>query len=281
MNLRISSICISLLCTTISVAPGGSALSAAGDLAPHTLAGFHRYAAATEERVLEQVQPQGPFLYLDYLPQRDRDRILGDLRRGEMYMEPLETRDADGDEIKIKDGLVHHWLGAVYIPGVGLEETLQLIQDYDRHSEIYAPAVEAAHIIERDGDHFEVFMRFRKKKVITVVMDTVHDVRYVNLAADRTYSISRTTSVREVKDPGTRAEVALADGEGGGFLWRINSYWRFLERDGGTYIECESISLTRTIPFMVRWLVTPFVNDMPREQLTDLLQATRQALVND
>lgn len=59
------------------------------------------------------------------------------------------------------------------------------------------------------------------------------------------------------------------------------SYWRFLERDGGTYIESESISLTRTIPFMVRWLLAPFVNDMPREQLTDLLQTTRQALVND
>ena len=87
--------------------------------------------------------------------------------------------------------------------------------------------------------------------------------------------------MREVKNPGEADETILPDGEGGGFLWRINSYWRFLERDGGTYIECESISLTRTIPFMVRWLVSPFVNDVPREQLSELLQATRGALLEN
>lgn len=281
MNLPIVATCASLLGTVASVALEPPAPPTVADLKPHTLQAFQRYAAATEARVLAQVGPEGPFLYLDYLPQQDRDRILADLRRGELFMEHLETTDGDGREIKVKDGLVHHWLGAVFIPDVGLEKTLELIQDYDRHSEIYGPDVEAAHIISRNGDDFEVFMRFHKHKVITVVLDTVHDVQYVNLAPDRTYSISRTTSVREVKDPGTATERVLADGEGGGFLWRINSYWRFLERDGGTYVETESISLTRTIPFLVRWLVNPFVNDMPREQLADLLENTREALTND
>ena len=277
MTLRAFAICTSLLCVSASVAPA----AAPKDLQRQTLEAFQRYAAATEKRVLTQVPSSGPFLYIDHLPAAQRDTILGDLRRGEMFMEPLETLDANGDEIKIEDGLVHHWLGAVYLPGVGLEETLELIQDYDRHSEIYAPEVDAAHIIERNGDHFEVFMRFRKKKVITVVMDTIHDVDYVTPAVGRTYSISRTSSVREVEDADSANPRPLPDGEGSGFLWRINSYWRFLERDGGTYIECESISLTRTIPFMLRWLVAPFVNDVPREQLADLLQTTRQALVNN
>lgn len=196
-------------------------------------------------------------------------------------MQRLETTADDGGRIDIKDGLVHHWLGVVFVPGVGIDETLELIQDYDRHDEIYTPTVADARIIERDGDDFRVFMRFRKKKIITVVMDTIHEVTYVRVAPDRVYSISRTSSVREIQNVGETSEIALPDGQGAGFLWRINSYWRFLERDGGTYIESESISLTRTIPFIVRWLVAPFVNDMPREQLADLLQTTRQALVND
>jgi len=279
MRLPILATWVSLLCVGTTVAPRAS--TPATDLEPATLRAFESYAARTQERVLSQSRPRGNFLYLDYLPEPERRQVIADLRAGNMYMEPLQTRAADGSEIKIEDGLVHHWLGAVYLPGVSLEKTLGLIQDYDRHSEIYSPEVEAAHIIERDGDHFEVFMRFRKKKVITVVMDTVHDVQYVTPAPDRTYSISRTTSVREVEDAGTASEHALPDGKGSGFLWRINSYWRFLERDGGTYIECESISLTRTIPFMLRWLVAPFVNDVPREQLADLLQTTRDALVND
>lgn len=278
MSLRAFAIYPTLLCLAASV---GSARTEASDLEPHTLEAFQQYAAATEKRVLEQSSASGPFLYLDYLPAGERDRTLASLRGGEMYMEPLQTRDANGEEIEIEDGLIHHWLGAVFIPGSDLEETLALIQDYDRHSRIYAPDVEAAYVIERDGDHFEVFMRFRKKKVITVVMDTVHDVQYTSPAPDRTYSISQTTSVREVEDPGSGSERVLPDGEGSGFLWRLNSYWRFLERDGGVYIECESISLTRTIPFMLRWLVAPFVNDVPREQLADLLQTTRAALTDD
>lgn len=283
MSLRVvAATCTSLLCLVAGgPAARGPAATVAGDLQPHTLAAFKRYAAATESRALRQAQESGPFLYIDHLPAAQRNAILAQLRGGEMHMDPVETLDASGEEIEVKDGLIHHWIGAVFIPGVGVDEVLTLVQDYDRHAEIYSPEVAAAHVIERDGDEFEVFMRFRKEKVITVVMDTVHEVEYVSLAPDRTYTVSRTSSVREVQDAGEDGEHALPDGEGNGFLWRLNSYWRFLERDGGTYVECESITLTRTIPFMLRWLIGPFVNDMPREELADLLQTTRQVLLDD
>jgi len=282
MNLRQLAVSASLLWGLFSVAPGlPTSLTPLSELKRTTLEDFQRYATATEARVQRQTRASGPFLYIDHLPAAQRDDILASLRRGEMHMDPLETLDSDGDEIEIRDGLVHHWLGVVFVPGANLEETLQLVQDYDRHAEIYSPDVEASHIIERNGDDFEVFMRFRKKKILTVVMDTVHQVRYATLTPQRAYSISRTTSVREVEDPGADDERVMPDGEGTGFLWRLNSYWRFQERDGGTYVECESISLTRTIPFMLRWIVGPFVNDVPREQLADLLQTTRQALLDD
>ena len=270
---------ISILCLFVTVA---STPTVSGvDLRPHTLEAFNTYARLTERRVLSQAQASGDFLYLDHLAGSQRDRVLADLQAGNMFMEPLETNAANGESIEVRDGLIHHWLGAVFVPGVGVEETLELIQDYDRHAEIYAPEVDDARILERNGGDFRVFMRFRKEKVITVVMDTEHDVRYVTPAADRVYSISRTTSVREVENEGEPGERTLPDGQGSGFLWRLNSYWRFIERDGGTYVECESISLTRTIPFMLRWLVGPFVNDVPREQLATLLQTTRAALAEE
>ena len=37
-------------------------------------------------------------------------------------------------------------------------------------------------------------------------------------------------------------------GAGYGFLWRLDTCWRFEERDGGAYAECRAISLTRDIP---------------------------------
>lgn len=269
---------ISLLCLTVAVAL--LPVAAAGDLRPHTLDAFKTYARITEQRVLRQAQAEGGFLYLDHLPAGERDRVLADLRGGALFMEALETKDAQGRELEVRDGLIHHWIGVVFVPGVGVEDVLNLVQDYGRHSEIYAPEVEEARILERNGDDFRVFIRFRKKKVITVVMDTIHDVQYVRVGPDRTYSLSRTSSVREVENADEPGQRALPDGEGSGFLWRMNSYWRFIERDGGTYIESESISLTRTIPFMLRWLVGPFVNDMPREELADLLQTTRGVLVD-
>jgi len=67
-------------------------------------------------------------------------------------------------------------------------------------------------------------------------------------------------------------------GRDGGYLWRLNSYWRFLERDGGTYVQCESITLTRDVPFLLSWIIKPFVTDIPRETLAFTLESTRNAL---
>jgi hypothetical protein len=49
-------------------------------------------------------------------------------------------------------------------------------------------------------------------------------------------------------------------------------------RDGGVYIQCESVSLTRGIPFGLGWVVGPFVTSIPRESLTFTLERTRQQL---
>ena len=97
--------------------------------------------------------------------------------------------------------------------------------------------------------------------------------------ADRVSSTIRSTRIAEVENPGTAAERELTIGRDGGYLWRLNSYWRFLERDGGTYIECESLTLTRSIPLGFGWLIGPFVTSIPRETLTMTLEATRRTLL--
>lgn len=263
------------------LAVGGAVIGTAvpvAELEPHTLEAFRRYTRLTEQRMLEEVDEAGAFLHLGHLPEAERRPIMAKLRRGELYMTEMETRTAEGDEVEIDDGMIHHWLGAVFIPDVRVDEVLALVQDYDRHDRIYGPDVQQARILEREGDEFRVFMRFRKKKVITVVVDTIHAVRYERPAPDRAYSLSRTTEVHEVENPGEPDERQIPEGEGRGFLWRLDSYWRFLEADGGVYVESESVSLTRTIPLLLRWLVAPFVNDVPRESLAFLLETTRSEL---
>jgi hypothetical protein len=81
-----------------------------------------------------------------------------------------------------------------------------------------------------------------------------------------------------VADAGTPNEREKPVGQDGGFLWRINSYWKFEEKDSGVYIECESISLTRDIPAGLGWLIKPFVTGIPKDSLLMTLGSTRAAL---
>ena len=245
----------------------------AADLQPQTVAAFERYAKLTEARL----DDPRVYLWVDGLPDARRGEALAALKRGELVIERLETRDR-GREIDVPDGLIHHWVGVVFVPGATLREAVALLQDYDRHDEIYRPTVERSRLVARSGDTFRVYLRFMMKKVITVVTNTEHEARFTRDAADRAQSRIRSTRIAEVEEPGTPGEREKPVGRDGGYLWRLNSYWRFVERDGGVYIQSESVTLTRGIPTGFGWLVRPFVTSIPRESLTFTLETTRRAL---
>ncbi|MGA2688215.1 MAG: hypothetical protein ABSE85_09115, partial [Candidatus Korobacteraceae bacterium] len=92
------------------------------------------------------------------------------------------------------------------------------------------------------------------------------------------YSLSRSTHVWEVEEAGTLHEHRLVEGNDDGFLWRLNSYWSFLELSNGLLIECEAVSLTRDIPIGLAWLIMPIIQQMPQESLRFTLTATRKTL---
>jgi hypothetical protein len=135
-----------------------------------------------------------------------------------------------------------------------------------------------SHIISRHGNDFLVYMRLIKKKVVTVVLDSEHDIHYFPIDATHCRSQSRTVKIAEVEKPGKPGEHEMPPGTGDGFLWRLDTYWRFQERDGGTWIECEAISLTRDIPTGLGWLIEPIIRSLPRESLENTLRETASAL---
>jgi len=134
-------------------------------------------------------------------------------------------------------------------------------------------------ILQRNGNDFVIDLRFYKKKIITTVIDTTHDVHYQPVDATHQWSRSHTTRVQEVEDAGKPDEKLEPEGHDRGFLWRMNTYWRFEEKDGGTYVECQAISLTRDIPTGLGWMIGPYVNSVPRESLTFTLDRTRSAVL--
>ncbi|MDH4065666.1 MAG: hypothetical protein OEW19_14815 [Acidobacteriota bacterium] len=252
----------------------------AAELKPATAAAFDRYVRVTEARIDREVQDEERFLLIDTADPARRPVQVAELRAGGVLIERLETRE-DNRELDIPSGLVHHWVGLVFVDGGTLDGAVALLQDYDRHAEVYRPAVQQSRVLSRTGDTFRVFLRFYMKKVIAVTLNSDHEAQFTRVSPTRAFSRIVSTRVQEVADAGKPTEREQPPGHGGGYLWRINSYWRFLERDGGVYVQCESVSLSRGLPFALAWLIRPFVTSLPRESLTFTLETTRKALVAD
>jgi hypothetical protein len=260
---------------SVAVALGIAALGvavAAAELEPATVKAFDTYVAAAETR------PASPFLWLDTLPAATRASHLERLRAGQVVIDRRRVR-SHGREIDAPDGLIHHWIGSAFVPGATTAGAVRLLQDYDRHAKVYSPVVARSRLIATQGDTFKFSLRFVMTKVITVTVDGEHEARFASAGPGRARSWIHSTRLAEVADAGTAAEREEPVGSGGGYLWRINSYWRFEERDGGVFVECESISLTRDIPFGLGWIVGPFVTSLPRESLEFTLDTTRKTLV--
>jgi hypothetical protein len=268
-----------ILVAAIAVAvPSNSAPAGVAD-SPHAAAyrAFDHYVQLTEEHVSRELAPGGAFLNVDTLAANERDAAYVKLRAGDVRIESLATLDR-GEKIDCPGCMIQHWVGIVFIPGATLKKTLELMQDYDHQAEIFAPDVMRAKILSHSGDDFTVFMRFHRAMVVTVVLDTEHRIHYQHIDATHAASRAFSTRAQEVERAGTSSERDLPEGKDNGYLWRINNYWRFLQRDGGTYVQCESVSLSRDIPTGFAWLVAPFVESVPRDSLRFTLEAARKHL---
>jgi hypothetical protein len=136
----------------------------------------------------------------------------------------------------------------------------------------------ASKLIRRQGNDFQIYLRLLKKKIMTVVLDTDHDVQYRAVGQGRWICRSHTTRIAEVEAAGTPQERVRPPDTGYGFLWRLNSYWRFQECEDGARVECRALSLTRDVPFGLGWVIEPIIQKLPKESLINTLRATRQAL---
>jgi hypothetical protein len=238
-------------------------------LKPETVDAFGAYIHQAEAEMQLTLAGTGPFLWSDAAPERARQvlqgKIVAEIWRGK-------------GPVPVPDGLVHDWIGAAFAPGVTIAEAVALLQDYDNHGKVYEPEVMRSKVIGREGNDFQIYLRLLKKKIITVVIDTDHSVHYEQLSLTHWTCRSYSTRICEVEDAGKPNEKVLPANAGFGFLWRLNSYWRLEERDGGVHLECRAISLTRDIPKALALIINPIVGKLPRESLANTLNATRHGL---
>ena len=263
-----------LVCSMLPAMPEGSAAT----LTAQTQNAFEHYVQLTEQRNQQELGAEGAFLWIDGLPEAQRKKVSAEVANGEVIVARVETRDAR-KEVMCPGGMIHHWIATVFIPGARLDQVLSVLEDYDHHSEYYQPDVERSHIESRDGNHLRVFLRFRRTKVVTIVLDTVHDVQYYRDTPVRAHSRSSAIRIAQVDDPGKSDEREKTPGNDDGFLWGMETWWRMEEKHGGVYVQSEVVSLTRDIPAGLGWIIGPFVTTIPRESLKFTMEATRRAVL--
>ncbi|HST10699.1 MAG TPA: hypothetical protein VLL05_10000 [Terriglobales bacterium] len=257
---------------------GLSLSSRAAELTQKTTTAFDNYVAATEARINSELRPGGIFLYVDALQADTMKSSYEKLMNGEVLVEKRETK-GPGLSSDVPDGMVHHWIGIIFIPGVTLAQLLPIVQDYDRRAELYKPEVAASHLISHQGDEYRFFLRLYQKRFTTAVFNTEYVTHWGQVEPRKMYSHSISTKIAEVKDSDHPDGEEWPVGQGRGYLWRLNTYWRFEEKDGGVYMQCEALSLTRDIPFGLGWLLKPLVTKIPKESLNRALGQTRTAVL--
>jgi hypothetical protein len=243
-------------------------------LQPKTVEAWNDYVRQVEARIERQRRTENTFLFTDSLPAAQRDQARSQMASGQVYVLHMggASREVDG-------GLIHDWLGAVWLPGAKLKPLLAWVQDYDAHSKYFLEVAESK-LLSHDNGVFKVFYRFRRRKFITVYYNTDHTVDYHVLSATpgegRAYSRSVATRIAEIQHAGGSKEKEYPVGDDSGFLWRLNSYWQFKETPEGVFLECESISLSRAIPNGLAWAVKGFVETVPEESLVNTLSSIRK-----
>jgi hypothetical protein len=227
---------------------------------------FNSYVRSVESGLAQQHQSRSAFL-APVAPVHQSDTLL---RRGEII---IEQRTPSGGLI-LKGALLHHWRATAFVPAATAGDFTKLLKNVDAYPTDFSPQVLQARILMDDGDHLQAWLRVRQHHVITVVMDTTYDVTFGQLDAEHGYSISRSTRISELDSNGRAVDA----GQDHGFLWRQNTYWSYEERDGGLYIQVESVSLSRSVPLGLGWVVGPFIESVPRESLEFTLRSACAAL---
>jgi len=256
----------SLAMVLLIVTPQASAV----ELQSATVDAWQQYLRAADVRLQARLDSGKPFLWVD----EAADRQLR-VRRGEVVVAPLVGHGTQS----VPNGLIHDWIGAVFIPNATLGSLLTVLRDCDRYKDIYKPAVTDSKCLEFNAADQDFTMTWQRHVLfVNAAMHAQYRTHEVAIDSRRGYGVANATRIQQIEDHGRPSEHLLPADTGSGFIWRIRSISRYLERDGGVYLEIEAIALTRDVPSSLRWMVSPVVNHLSINSLTTTLNQTREAV---
>jgi hypothetical protein len=249
----------------------------AADLQPDTLKAWRASVETTERRIAKELSSSNGFLALDFQDPahavRDRKAVIA----GEIQTKQVST-DPKGERIRVPDGMIHHWRGSAFIPGVTLGFVLSRIQNPTAEDTKQEDVLDSR-VLERTPEQLRLYLKLQRSKIVTVMYNTEHLVQYKLNGTDRASSQSIATKIAEIERLSGNREKEKPEGHDRGFLWKMNSYWRYQQVEGGVIVELESMTLSRSIPSFLQAIARPIINSIARESMERTLQSMRARLV--
>ncbi len=249
----------------------------AAKLQPAAAKAWDQYIQWVDKRIQQELSQPNAFLVEDFFPPRERAEVKRQLENGQIVVRRMPNPVPKNEHFEIHDAEIHHWWGAILVPGITLPRLLGFLQDYD-HTAGKFTDVERSRLLSKDGSFFRFYFRLKRSKAfVTAIYNTDQECLYTAYGPTREASRSVATRIAEVTDPGKPSEGENPPGDDRGFLWRLVSWWRFEQTERGVVVEVESASLSRDIPAVVKiipWL-SSYIRSTPRESLESILTTIR------
>jgi len=242
-----------------------------------TVAAWDRYVTATERRIDGELEDGQHFLAMDFVTRRgplDRHS----LQDGNVRIEQVATGGADVGSIDVPGGMIHHWRGYVFIPGAKLTALMSSVSDPTGPRSIRQEDVLETRVLSRSSDGLRLFLKLQRRSLVSVTYNTEHLVQYRRHSDVRASSRSVATRIAEVDDVGLPSERERSPESDRGFLWRMNSYWRYQAVPGGVIVELESLTLSRSLPWGMRTVIRPLIEHVAQESIERTLVTLGQRI---
>jgi hypothetical protein len=245
--------------------------AAAATITPATRQGWNDYVQWTKQKLAAEAEHPDKLLFIDTHP-REKQRI----EAGEV----VATHPQQEAFVPVPNGLIHDWVGTLFIPNTDVRSVLLVVQDYDRYAETYAPGVASSKLIEHANDDFTYELKFIQKGFgVKTGLVGKFQTHYAQLDENTGYSVTSAVDLAELADAGKPEERPLTLAASHGYVENEFTVVRYRGADCGVYMEVENITLSRDIPGAVRWFITPLVQKFSRQVMTETLNRLRNRVL--
>ena len=250
----------------------------AAELQPQTVKAWQSYVEMAEGRIGKELSSQKGFLALDFQSSSESSKERQSALSGKIPIKQMPAGDEENPIIHVPDGMVHHWRGSVFIPGVPLDFVFSRVTNPSKEDTRQEDVLDSR-VLESTPGQLKLYLKLQRSKIVTVIYNTEHLVRYQWHGTAQAFSSSTATKISEIERLNGTTEREKPEGQDRGFLWRMNSYWRYQQVPGGVMVECESITLSRSIPSFLEFMVRPIINRVARESMNRTLQSMKARIL--